>query len=160
MKAATERVLVLYEHGRAGAAAVDLARHLAELDDNTAITVVAVAPQAPSGPRCGNSAVEYNEAVAEAVASDLDEARARLGQAGEHAAFVLLVDGADQTLEQLARSGGFDLVLLPAHRRPFRKPGHPAAARLSLIAGVEIRIVAPVSPERTRQAPRPAGAAG
>jgi hypothetical protein len=31
---------------------------------------------------------------------------------------------------------------------------------LSLIAGVEIRIVAPVSPERTRQQPRPAGAAG
>ena len=138
-----ERVLVLYEHSRAGAAAVDLAHDLAE-DGGAALTVVAIAPQAPSGPRCGNSAIEYNEAVADSVAHDLDEARSRLGQAGERAAFVLLVDGADQTLEQFARSGGFDLVLLPAHRRPLRRGAHhPEAARLRLSAGAEIRIVGP-----------------
>ena len=159
MKSATERVLVVYERTRAGAAAVDQARVLVEREHAT-ITVVAVAPRAPSGPRCGNSAVQYNEAVADSVARDLDKAGEQLGQAAERATFLLLVDGVDQTLEQLARSGGFDLVLLPAHRRPFRKPGHPEAARLSLIAGVEIRIVAPVSPEQTRHEPRPAGAAG
>jgi hypothetical protein len=137
-----ERVLVLCEHGRAGAAAIDLAGHLAELD-NAVLTVVAVAPQAPSGPRCGNSAVEYNRAVTDSVAQDLDEARERLGSAAERAEFLLLIDGADQTLEQLARSGGFDLVLLPARRRPLRAAGHPDASRLGRIAGAEIRIVAP-----------------
>ncbi len=159
MKSATERVLVVYERTRAGAAAVDQARVLVEREHAT-VTVVAVAPRAPSGPRCGNSAVQYNEAVADSVARDLYKAGEQLGQAAERATFLLLIDGVDQTLEQLARSGGFDLVLLPAHWRPFRKPGHPEAARLSLIAGVEIRIVAPVSPEQTRHEPRPAGAAG
>jgi len=137
-----ERVLVLCEHGRAGAAAIDLARDLAELE-HALLTVVAVAPQAPSGPRCGNSAIEYNEAVADSVARDLARARERLGSAAERAAFVLLKDGADQTLAQLAQSGGFDLVLLPARRRPLRAAGHPEASRLARVAGAEIRIVAP-----------------
>jgi hypothetical protein len=134
--------LVLCEPGRAGAAAIDAAGHLAELG-TAVLTVVAVAPQAPSGPRCGNSAVEYNRAVAESVAQDLGRARERLGAAAEHAEFLLLIDGADQTLEQLARSGGFDLMLLPARRRPLRAAGHPEASRLGRIAGAEIRIVAP-----------------
>jgi nucleotide-binding universal stress UspA family protein len=133
---------VLYEHGRGGAAAIDLARELAEAEDAT-LTVVGVAPQAPSGPRCGNSAIEYNEVLADSVARDLDRARERLGGAAERAAFVLLLDGVDQTLEQFAHSGGFDLVLLPARRRPFRAAGHPEASRLARVAGAEIRIVAP-----------------
>ena len=133
---------MLYEQSRAGAAVIDLARELADLEQ-AALTVVAVAPQAPSGPRCGNSALEYNEAVADSVARDLDRARDRLAGAAERAAFVLLVDGADQTLEQLAQSGGFDLVLLPARRRPLRAAGHPKASRLARVAGAEIRIVAP-----------------
>ena len=138
----SERVLVLCECGRAGAAVLDLARQLAELG-NATLTVVAVAPRAPSGPRCGNSAVEYNEAVAESVARDLDRARVRLGGAAERAELLLLINGVDQTLEQLARSGGFNLVLLPARRRPLRAAGHPDASRLGRVAGAEIRIVAP-----------------
>jgi nucleotide-binding universal stress UspA family protein len=152
-----ERVLVLYECGRAGAAALDVARQRAELG-NATLTVVAVAPHAPSGSRCGNSAVEYNEAVAESVARDLDRARARLGGTAERAEFLLLIDGVDQTLEQLAQSGGFDVVVLPARWRPLRKPGHPAAAELSRVAGAEILIVDPAS--QTRREPRPAAAAG
>jgi hypothetical protein len=139
------KVLVLYEHGRAGAAVIDLARELAE-DESAALTIVAIAPQAPSGPRCGNSALEYNEVVADSVAHDLEQARERLGPAAAAgAAFVLLVEGADQTLEQFVRSGGFELVLLPGRRRPFRAPRHPEAARLRLTAGAEIRIVEPAS---------------
>jgi nucleotide-binding universal stress UspA family protein len=152
-----ERVLVLCEHGRAGDAAIDFARRRAEFG-TASLTVVAVAPRAPSGPRCGNSAVEYNAAVAESVAQDLDRARERLGAAAEYAEFLLLIDGADQTLEQLARSGGFQLVLLPARWRPLRKPGHPAAAGLSRLGGPEILIVDSTS--QTRRAPRPAAAAG
>ena len=119
------KVLVLYEHGRAGAAAVDLARDLAE-DESAALTIVAIAPQAPSGPRCGNSALEYNEVVADSVAHDLEQARERLGPAAAAgAAFVLLVEGADQTLEQLVRSGGFELVLLPGTAPPVPRAEAP-----------------------------------
>jgi nucleotide-binding universal stress UspA family protein len=138
-----ERVLVLCEHSRAGDATIDLARDLAETTD-AALTLVGLAPQAPSGPRCGNSAVEYNEAVADSVARDLDRARERLGPAAGSTTFVLLIEGADQTLEQFAHSGGFDLVLLPARRRLLRSGAHhPEAARLRVSAGAEIRIVAP-----------------
>jgi nucleotide-binding universal stress UspA family protein len=137
-----ERVLVLCEHSRAGEAAIDLAGELAELED-AAVTVVGVAPRAPSGARCGNSAIEYNEAVADSVTQDLERARARLAGAAARSTFVLLVDGADQTLEQFAISGGFDLVLLPARRRPLRGAYHPEAHRLQHLAGAEIRIVAP-----------------
>jgi nucleotide-binding universal stress UspA family protein len=140
-----ERVLVLFEHGRGGVAAIDLARELVERE-SADLTVVGVAPQAPSGPRCGNSAIEYNEIVVDSVADDLDHAREQLGQAAERAAFVLLIDGADQTFEQLAESGGFDLVLLPARRRGLRRGGrHPEAARLRLSVGAEVRIVEPAS---------------
>ena len=136
-----ERVLVLCEHSRSGAAAIDLARDLAETG-NAALAVVAVAPRAPSGSRCGNSATEYNQAVAESVRRDLDQAREHLGAAAERATVVLLVEEADQTLEQFTRSGGFDLVLLPARHRWLRRTAyHPEASRLKLIAGVEIRIV-------------------
>jgi nucleotide-binding universal stress UspA family protein len=137
-----DRVLVVCEHSRAGAAAIDVARELAELED-ASLTVVGIAPRAPSGPRCGNSATEYNEAIAESVAADLERARERLAGAAGPATFVLLVDGADQTLEQFARSGGFDLVLLPSRRRPLRGAFHPEAQRLRHLAGAEIRIVAP-----------------
>jgi nucleotide-binding universal stress UspA family protein len=148
---------VLYEQSRAGSAAIDVARELAERA-NPALTVAAVAPQAPSGPRCGNSAVEYNEALADSVARDLDEARHRLGPTAERARFVLLIEGADPTLAQFASEGRFDLVLLPGHRRPLRSGAHhPQAARLRLISAAEIRIVEPAS---RRRSPRPAGAAG
>src|SRR5215475_6500161 len=114
-----ERVLVVCEHSRAGDAAIELARDLAETR-HAALTLVGLAPRAPSGPRCGNSAVEYNQALADSVARDLDRARERLGGAAGGTTFVLLIEGADQTLEQFAHSGGFDLVLLPARRRLLR----------------------------------------
>jgi nucleotide-binding universal stress UspA family protein len=153
----TERVLVLCEQSRAGSATIDFARELAE-QANTTLTVVAVAPQAPSGPRCGNSAIEYNQAVAESVARDLDDARHRLGPTAERAGFVLLIEGAEPSLAQFASEGGFELVLLPGHRRPLRGgTHHPEAARLRLTAGAEIRIVEPSWRQRS---PRPAGAAG
>ena len=151
--------MVLYEDSRAGAAAIDLARDLVETA-NAKITVVGVAPQAASGSRCGGSATEYNEIVAASVAQDLEHARKRLGGAAAGAGFVVLVEGADQTLEQFVRAGGFDLVLLPARRRPLRKPGHPAASELSRAVGAEIRIVEPASPAQRPRSPRRAGAAG
>lgn len=148
---------MLCEQSRAGSATIDVARELAEQADAT-LTVVAVAPQAPSGSRCGNSALEYNEVVADSVARDLDGVRERLGQAAGRASFVLLIEGAEPTLAQFAAERGFDLVLLPARRRPLRSGAHhPQAGRLKLTAGAEIRIVDAASRQRL---PRPAGAAG
>jgi hypothetical protein len=158
VKSGAEGILVLYEQGRAGTAAIDQARVLAEREHDVTLTVVAIAPQAPSGPRCGNSAVEYNEAVADSVARDLGTARDRLGQAAERAKFVLLIEGAEPSLAKFAGEGGFGLVLLPARRRLLRSgPYHPEAARLKVSAGGEIRIVEPSWRQRS---PRPAGAAG
>ena len=151
-----ERVLVLYEQSRGGEAAIDIARELVQRPSAT-LTVAAVAPQAPSGPRCGNSAIEYNEVVADSVARDLDKARHRLGPAADRARFVLLVEGGEPSLAQFAGDGGYDLVLLPGRRRPLRGgTHHPEAARLRLSGGAEIRIVDPASRQQSR---RPVGAA-
>jgi nucleotide-binding universal stress UspA family protein len=144
-----ERILVLCEHSRAGDAAIDVARDVVATGD-AMLTVVAVSPQAPSGPRCGNSAAQYNEIVAESVRKDLDQARLRLGRLANSATFVLLVEGVDQTFEQFVRSGGFARVVLPARHRPLRRaPYHPEAARLTLSAGAEIRIVEAASRRRS-----------
>ena len=144
-----ERILVVYEQSRAGAAAIDLAREFADRED-AVLTVAAVAPHAPSGPRCGNSAVEFNEVVADSVRRDLDDARHYLGPAAERATFVLLSEGAEPSLAQFASERGFDLVLLPARRRLLRSGAHhPEAARLKITAGAEIRIVEPASRRRS-----------
>lgn len=148
---------MLYEQSRAGAAAIDLARELAERED-AILTVAAVAPRAPSGPRCGNSAVEFNEVVVESVQKDLDDARHYLGPAADRATFVLLIEGEEPSLAQIASERGFDLVLLPGRRRVLRSGAHhPEAARLRVTAGAEIRIVEPAS---RRRSPRHGDGAG
>jgi nucleotide-binding universal stress UspA family protein len=143
----SKRVLVLFESGRGGAAALDLARELAEAE-NATITVVSVVPTAPSGSRCGNSALEYNLIVREAVEKDLNEARERLAVLGQRAAYELLMEGVDPPLAQFTAAGGFDLVLLPARRRPLRSGKHPEASALRSVAGAEVRIVDPRSQQR------------
>ncbi len=150
---------MLCEDGRAGAATIDLARELAEVE-NATLTIVAVSPQAPSGSRCGNSALDYNQAVADSVARDIDRARERLGEAAQRTKFELLIEGADPSLAQFAAAGDFDLVLLPARRRPLRAASHPEAPRLKLTAGAEIRIVEPSALERQTRSPRRDGGAG
>jgi len=142
------------EHSRAGAAAIDVARRLAETED-VAVTVVGVAPQAPSGPRCGNSALEYNDAVADSVVRDLERARERLGPVARRASFRLLVEGAEPSLAGFAAAGGFDLVLLPAHRRPMRAASHPEARRLGQVPGAQIRIVDARAAGAARSGPQP-----
>jgi hypothetical protein len=132
-----KRVLVVLEAGAAGAAALDCARELAQRED-AAVTVVGIAPQVPPGPRCGYSPGDYNRAVSDAVLQELAQAQTRL--AGCRASFELLIEGEDGSLPQWSAMSGFDMVLLPAHRRPLRSPHHPAAAALTR-AGVEIRII-------------------
>lgn len=134
------RVLVVCEPGRASAAALELGRQLVE-QEHASLTVVGVAPQAPSGPRCGGSAVLYNSAVCQAVAEELEQARAALAEAAAHTTFRLLIEGADPPLASWIRAAGFDLILLPARRRPLRSLKHPAAAPLMKGTDAELRLV-------------------
>jgi len=136
---APQRVLVLYEPGRAGDAAVDVARALAE-EHLANLTIASVVPQAVSGARCGGSAVDYNRAVRESVAKELDQARRRLGMLAGRAAFKLLIEGADPPLASWSAGLRFDLILLPARRRLLRARRHPAAAALRR-THAEVRIV-------------------
>jgi hypothetical protein len=135
-------VLVLCESGRGTVAALDAARELVEVED-AELTVVAVAPRAASGARCGNSALEYNAAVAAAVEKDLDDARERLGPAGADAVYLLLIEDLDPTLGEFAAGDAFDIVPLPARRWALRAGRHPAAARLTHTTTAEVRVIDP-----------------
>jgi hypothetical protein len=144
-----KRVLVVFEPGRGGAAVLELACELAERQGAT-LAIVGVAPQGVSGARCGNSVLDYNLAVQDSVVVDLDRARAWLEEFGACASYELLIERASPSLDEFAAAGRFDLVLLPARRRPLRAPGHPAAERLRLATGAEVQIIAPRPQQRTR----------
>lgn len=132
------RIMVLFEPGLAGTAALDLARQLAASDHST-VTVVSVVPQAAAS-RCAYSPTDFNATVRDAAADELKQARAQLGEIADRAAFVLLIEGTDPPLHEFVAAAGFELVLLPARRRPLRSAKHPAAAALSG-TGAEVQIV-------------------
>jgi hypothetical protein len=135
-----ERVLVVLEPGAAGTAVIKRARELAE-GEGAAITVVGIARQARSTRgRCGYSAADYNEAVADAIAEELERARTRLGDLGEHATLEVLIDTGDDVLARWSALTAFDVVLLPARRRRVRTPRHPAAAAL-MQTGADVRVI-------------------
>ena len=144
-----KRVLVVFEPGPGGAAALAWARELVERQGVT-LDVVAVAPQGMSGARCGNSALDYNLAVQDAVSQDLDRARVALGEVAVRASYALLLEGSSPSLDEFAASGCFDLVLLPARRRLMRGAAHPAAERLRRAINAEIQVVAPAAEQRPR----------
>ena len=135
-----KRILVLFEPGRAGVAAVELAREIAQSEQAT-VTVVAVAPQAPASRGCIISAADYNAAVRDAVAADLERVEEMLWCIGPRADCRALIERTDPSLEEYVTTEGFDLVLLPGHRRPLRSIKHPAAGAVAR-AGAEVRIVA------------------
>jgi hypothetical protein len=131
------RVLVLFEPGRGGQAALAVARGLVE-DEGASLTLAAVAPRAPSGSRCGNSAFEYNVAVRDSVAADLARARALLDRSGEDAACEMLDES--ERLEQFVSAHGFDVVVLPSRRDLFRRTRHPAAGRLRRSTNARVQV--------------------
>ena len=138
----SRRVAVLYEPGRSGSAALDVARRLAG-GDGSALTVVTLAPQ-DRRTYCGaGSARDYNLAVCEAAGAELREAFELLGQVGDDAMFELLVQDESPPPADWVTSGGFDVVLLPARRRPLRQAGHPLADQLRRSTRAEVRVVMP-----------------
>ena len=136
------RILVLFEPGRAGVAAVEQARELAARE-NTTVTVVSVAPQAPTPRGCAPSARDYNATVRDTVARELEQAAELLWAIGSRGRCQMLVEGTDPTLEELAAREPFDLILLPRRGRLLRAAGHPAAKSLSACGAAEVRIVDP-----------------
>jgi hypothetical protein len=135
-----KRIAVLFEPGRGGRSALDRAREVAQRE-HASLTVLTIVPQGASGARCGNSAIDYNQAMWESGEQDLRQARERLGSVGDSAAFNVLVDGSDPPLEQWIAAGEFELVLLPARRRLLGAARHPAATRLARVAGAEVQVV-------------------
>ena len=136
------RVLVLYEPGRSGEAVLALARELA-ITERAALTVAGFVPQANPGRGCIGSPADYNRAVRDTVQRELAEAREGLGEAADRAMFVLLVEGRDPPLQDWSAEIGFDVILLPARRRPMRSLKHPAAAGLKRRTGADVRVVGP-----------------
>jgi nucleotide-binding universal stress UspA family protein len=143
------RVLAVYELGRGGTAVLDRARELA-LSGDADLTVVGVAPQAPTGARCGGSALEINDAVAESVEEDLARARRQLGV---RATYQMLIENREPSLERFASDGDFELVLLPGRRRVLRGARHPAAARLGRATAAAIEVVSRGGAGGTRALP-------
>jgi hypothetical protein len=135
-----KRVAVLYEPGRTGAAALDLARRLVG-PAGLGLTVLSVAPQ-DTRICCGaGSAMDYNRAMCETAEAELREARKELGPMAERASFKVLVQDKDPPLAAWIAAGGFDVVLLPARRRPLRRVKHPAAEPLRRATSAEVRII-------------------
>jgi nucleotide-binding universal stress UspA family protein len=133
------QILVLFEPGPAGVAAVELARDLA-LHGNATVTVVGIAPRAPKL-HCVGSARAYDDAVRDAVARELEQAEELLWPIGSRGECRLLTEGSDPPLQEFVARERFDLVLLPAHRRPLRSAKHPAADALRRSTAAEVRIV-------------------
>jgi hypothetical protein len=139
IRSAGRRVVVVYEPGRTGSAALDLAARL--VGDGSGLTVVGVAPH-DARICCGaGSAIDYNAAVREAADDELRQARELLGHAGNRASFKLLVPGTDPPLAAWIDAAGFDVVLLPARRRLLRDARHPAADQLRKSTSAEVRVV-------------------
>ena len=137
---AMPRVLVLYERGACGERTLDHARELIQGQDGQ-LTVVTVAPRDTRVRGTGVSARDYNDAVRESAQRELDEARVRLGPLAERIAFEVVVEGGASSLAGWAADGGFDIVLLPARRRLFRRRTHPLAAALREATAAEVRVI-------------------
>ncbi len=125
---------VLIEAGHRADAAVNEAVALAGTEPVSA-TLVAVVPHA-RGRGCAVSATPLNEAIEQAAGADLWNAGQRLGACDRQ----ILRDGLDPSLPEWLAAGGFDLVLLPRRRRRAGS-GHPEAARLRAIPGLQVRVL-------------------
>jgi hypothetical protein len=132
------RVLVVFESGRTGAAALREAAELAEAGRE--LSVVTLAPQARPSRCCGGGgAGPYNCAVREEAEMELRQARDILGSTGSRATFTTLVGHPDPPLGPWAAEHAFDLILLPAH--PLTRGGSRLAGGLRRATAAEVRLV-------------------
>jgi hypothetical protein len=132
------RVLVVFEPGRTGTAALCEAAERAEVGSE--LSVVTLAPQARPLPCCGGGgAGPYNCAVRGEAEAELWQARDILGSAARRATFTVLAGCPDPPLAAWVAEHDFDLVLLPSHR--FTLGGNRLARGLRRATAAEVRVV-------------------
>jgi hypothetical protein len=136
---AKRQVLVIYQRGRGGAAALAEGARLVA-SSAAVLTVVTLAPQ-DNNPGCTVYADAYNAGVRDQACAELGEARRLLGTVGENARYERLVEGRDPPLGKWVAARSFDLVLLPGRRLPYG-PRHATARRLRRSGDYEVRVVA------------------
>jgi hypothetical protein len=132
------RVVVVFERGDTGAAALREGAELANAGRE--LSVVTLAPQArsPLWGRAGGTG-PYNVAMKEEAALELREARDILGSVASRATFNVLVGCPQPPLASWVAEHGFGLVLLPHHR--LTPGGNPFAKGLRKETSAEVRVV-------------------
>ncbi len=133
-----KRVLVVFESGPRGAAALREAAELAEAGRE--LSVVTLAPQARPQRCCGGScALPYNRAVRDEAELELRKARDMLGATGARATFTVLAGCPDPPLAAWVVEHEFELILLPHHR--LTRGGGRLARGLRQATDAEVRLV-------------------
>lgn len=144
-------VLVVFEHGRSGEAALRAAAERAEAGDE--LSVVTLAPQAKPSRCCGGGgAGPYNCAVRDAAAAELAEARELLGALAGRATFRALVGQPEPPLLAWIAEHEFHTVFLPG--RPFAFRGGRQARSVRRATAAEVRLVR-AEPRWRRSGPQP-----
>jgi hypothetical protein len=132
------RVLVVFESGRSGAAALRAGAELAEAGRE--LSVVTLAPQAKPLRCCGGGgAGPYNCAVRAQASEELNEARDLLGAELKPAMLTVLVGHPDPPLVAWIGEHAFDIIVLPSRRLTLR--GGRLARGLRRTTEADIRLV-------------------
>lgn len=132
------RVLVVYEAGTSGAAALREASELASA--GAQLAVITLAPQARTLRCCGGGgAGPYNCAMRDVAAEELLEARTLLGSLAERTTFDTLAGMPRPPLAQWIRRESIDVVFVP--RRRFGRRGGALARELSAEAVADVRVI-------------------
>src|SRR5271154_6444706 len=132
------RVLVVFEAGRSGAAALRAGAELAEAGND--LSVVTLAPQAKPLRCCGGGgAGPYNCAVRAQADEELSQARDLLGPALKPAMLTVLVGHPEPPLVPWIGEHAFDIVVLPTRRLTRR--GGRLARHLRRATAADIRLV-------------------
>jgi hypothetical protein len=132
------RVLLVFERGRTGRAALLVAAGLAEAGGE--LFVVTLAPQARPLRCCGGGgAGPYNCAVRAEADTELNEARDLLGSASRRARFAVLIGQPDPPLAAWAAEHAVQIVLLPSRRLALG--ARRLARRLRRATGAQVRLI-------------------
>jgi hypothetical protein len=135
---ARSRVLVIYEEGPAGAAALrEAAKRAAE---GAELAVATLAPRAKTLRCCkGGGAGPYNCAVRDAAAEELVQARTLLGPLATRASFTTLVGTPEQPLPEREAWSAFDTIIVPGRR--LARGGGQLARMARRASDADIRVV-------------------
>ncbi len=132
------RVLVVFEAGHGGAAALREAAESAAA--GAELSVVTLAPQAKPFKCCGGGGPgPYNCAVRDQAHEELRQAQRLLGSVAQRATFTLLVGTPAPPLAEWSAGRAFDVIYLPARR--FARGGGRQARALRRASSAEIRLV-------------------